>query len=500
MQYRHCIRCEHYLCDCSAFRFANIVANSTVIMKRFKLKLTKAFWRSQNELLDLRRKHLTIEMVDVPVNCHSALCKVFEKFGPFLRSLFICNCTLDDFTLLTILKCSSILEQLFMSEVEIIQQLPLINPKSMVRLTSVSIHHTNWLIFNFLSKSQLTYLLVNNYLDEGEGTRTHLVSMLSEQNRLRELILKGTSWRTLFRDRDFNGMRKNHLNKLHISSVFGKNSDDVDKYITEFLAMNNDSLRSVEISIPNCERITNVIISNLNDITSLTLNIGNLPKDISFYEQLVATGPNRQLKHLKLSGFFNRQTEFVKDILAHYPVIVNLELDDWSDTISTSNTLKFVAENLSQLEQLFIPAISETTGELKFRALQQLHVGCVSDMDNLIRFAQQNSSLAALKIGLVYIEQEQSIFKLMDQTQVHHLTLAGSAKTLQMIFDVVRVKPSRTLKTLELSLISHENYSRHSNVLRKSIQINFTNNLPDLLHAKVKDFLDDGTSRWLSGF
>ncbi|KAG4071403.1 hypothetical protein HA402_011557 [Bradysia odoriphaga] len=467
-------------------------------MKKFKLKLTKELWKSQNELLVLRRKHSTIEMVDVSANWHCTLSKVFEKFGPFLRTLSIYNSTLDDFTLLTILKSSPVLEDLFMSEVEIEQKLPAINPISIVHLTSVSIHHTNWLIFKFLSRSQITSLLINNYLNEGEGTRDHLVSMLSYQYRLRELILHGTSSKTLFRDSDLNSNWNNRLSKFHIACGFGKNSDVVDSNIAEFLILNNESLGNVEISIPNCEQITVFIILNLQNVTSLTLDVGRLPKDTKFYQLLVDTEPNCQLKHLKLSGFFSLQAAFVKVILSHYPAIVNLELDDWSNTISNANTLKFVAEKFPHLQQLFIPAITKSSNELKFRALKQLHVSYVRDIENLIRFVQHNGSLETLKIGLVYIEQIPSIFKLMD-TQVQHLSFAGSAKSLQMIFDLIRLNPSRSLKTLELSLMSHENYSRFSSVLRKEIKINFSNNSPDL-HAKVDAFFNDGRSCWLSGF
>lgn len=468
-------------------------------MKKFKLKLTKELWRSQSDLLLLRRKHSTIELVDVSVNWHSLLSKIFEKFGPFLRALFIYHSTLDDFTLLTILKYSSVLEELFVSELEIEQKLPTINPISIVRLTSVSIHHTNWLIFKFLSRSQISSLLINNYLNEGEGTRGHLVSMLSYQYRLKELILHGTSSKTLFRDGDLNGSWNNFLTKFHIASGFGKNSDVVDSNIADFLILNGKSLRNVELSIPNCEQITVFVILNLHNITSLTLDVGRLPKDTSFYQLLVETEPNCQLKHLKLSGFFSLQADFVKVILNHYPAIVNLELDDWSDKISNSNTLKFLDDKCTHLQQLFIPAISKSANEVKFRGLKQLHVSYVRGIDNLIKFVQQNSSLDSLKIGLVYIEQIQSICKLMQQTRLQHLSFAGSAESLKLILDFIRVNTLRSLKTLELSLISHENYSQFSSISRKTFKIKFSISSPDLF-AKVDAFFNDGKSCWLSGF
>ncbi len=450
------------------------------------------FLQSQRQLVIWQRKHSTIEIVDADVYSHNVLSKTFEKLGPHLRTLIISNSTLDDFTLLTILKCSPFLEELCMSEVVIEQKLPAINPISIVHLTSVKIHHTNWLVFRFLTRSQITSLLINNYLDEGDGTRKYLIGMLSNQYRLKELMLHGTSAKTLFRDSDLNDIWNQNLSKFHIRSGFGKNSDAVDTNIVNFLILNNETLRNVEISIPNCEQIAIFTLLNLGNITSLTLYVGRLPKDQIFHQTLVGVEPNYQLKRLKLSGFFS-QSDFAKVILNKYPAIVHLELDDWSNVTSKSNTLKFVAKQFPQLQQLFIPEISgcgADDDQLKFTALKQLNVRYMRNIQNLINFIRQNSSIETLKIGLVPAGQISSICKLIDLTQVQNLSFGGNAKSLRMIFNLIQTNRPATLKTLELSLLTDKNYSNFSGTVRNSMKIHFPNSrCASDLNTKLDAFL-----------
>ncbi|XP_037034911.1 uncharacterized protein LOC119073501 [Bradysia coprophila] len=487
--YLDCESIKNFSITCP--RFFNIVANSSAITKKFKLKLTSEFWKSEDEVMGLERKYNTIEMVDVSVDCHNVVSKVFEKFGPHLRKLSIHRSTVDDFTLLTILRLSWFLEELVISEVAIELKLPKINPISIVHLRSISIHKTNWLIFKFLSRSQITSLLVNNSSDEGKGTRCHLVSMLYNQYRLQELTLLGTSSSTLFRYSDFIGSWNNRLIKCHITSETS-NKTLTDKNIGEFLCSNNESLTNVHISIAYCTPIIESIIFNLHNVTSLVLDVGAFQDDNSLFQKVLDSKPNFRLKHLKLCGLFV-QPELIKAILTKFPSIENLELDDWSNTPS-KNILKFVVEKCPYLQQLFIPAISRIDCELKFSALKQLHIVYIqmNGMKDLVRFIEQNSSLDTLKIGLVHIGQVKSICKLMDRTNLQHLSFAGNRKNLEIIIDFIRHNTPKQLKTLELSLRSLGVRMSFSKTLHRSMQINFPLNplAPSDLRRKLDAFFN----------
>lgn len=418
-------------------------------MKKFKLKLTKDFWESN---FVSQRKHSNVEIA-FAVNPNGALRELFKTIGPHLRTLIITNSQFDDFTFTTMLKCSSWLEELYLSEVVIEQKLPAINPISIVHLQSVTIHYTNWIVFQFLIRSQINKLDINSYLDEGEGTRVHLVRMLSNQYRLRELMLYGTSPKTLFKDGDVNDIWKFRLRTFHIGCGFGKNSEAVDNNIVQFLTLNIETLRNVEIEIPDCELITAFTLLHLGNVTSLTLDIAGFPKYQTFYELLTSTEPNLQLKHLKLSGFFCK-FEFVRAILQKYPAISNLELDDWSGRTSKSDTLKFVSETFPELEQLFVPEISDIANTVRFNALKQLHVCYIRNTRNLINVVRRNSSIEVLKIGFVHTEQIASVRELVHQTNVQHLSFAGSTEILRLIVDLIQTNTPETLKTLELCSLS----------------------------------------------
>lgn len=449
------------------YRYARIIAESSVILKKFKLKVTKDFRQRETQ-----RKYSTIELSNLSSNSHSVLSEIFEKFGPNLRTLIISNSTLDDFTLLTILKSSPFLNELRVSEVVIEKKLPAINPISIVHLTSVIVHHTSWIIFQFLVKSQITSLHINNYVNEGEGTRSHLVRMLANQYRLRELTLHGTSSRKLFTNDDLNEIWIGRLTKLDIGCGFGKNSNDVDRNIVNFFILNNETLSTVEISSPNSEEITVFTLLNLDNLTSLTFDVGKLPKDPTFYQMLAGAEANTKLKHLKISGFLYRSA-FVNVLLRKYPAIINLELDDWSDTASTVKVLKFVSKMCPGLQQLSIPAISTNPYVPKFVELKQLHLSYMRNIENLINFIRNNESIETLQVDLVRTEQIPSMHRLKELTQIQQLSFAGSAESLKMIFDLIQTNPPNKLKTLELI------YVKFSNALRKSIQVNFSNNAAD---------------------
>lgn len=435
-----------------------------------------------------QRKYSTIELIDIGASSHNALTKVFEKFGPYLRTLTILSSKLDDFTILTILRCSPYLKELCVSEVTIEQKLPAVNPVSIVHLKTVTIHHTSWLIFQFLARSQITSLLINNYVDEVESTRMNLVRMLSNQYRLKVLMLHGTSSKMLFKNGDLNNIRNFHLTKFHISSGFGQNSEAVGKNIVNFLTSHGETLDDVEISTPNSERIAMFALRNLENLTSLALHVGKLSKDPMFYELLGDIEPNFRLKHLKLSGFFV-EPEFVKSFLCQYPALVHLELDDWSNTTFISKIFKFVAETFPHLQKLFVPGISNEDDVQSFSSLKELHVSYIRNVENLIDFIRQNNSLEALKIGLVNVEQIPSICRLLKFAPVQRMSFAGNSESLKKIFDFVQANTPEKLKTLELSLILHENYFKLSNTVRKSIKMNFVNNETDLRNKRMEAFL-----------
>lgn len=428
-----------------------MVANSSVILRKFKLKLDSNFWLPKVKLLrllSLQRHHNTIELSDV-VEAHSVLITVFQKFGPKLRSLKISNLKIDDFTLREVLQSSSHLEELFLSEVTIIRKLSTVNPINVVSLKSLTLQHCDWFIFKFFSKSQVTSLTINNYMNE--GIRSYLVHFLSKQNGLKELTLHGTSSRVLFQHNDINENCNYNLNTFQMGRGFGRNSDSVNINIVNFLNLNAETLKNVEISVPNCEHISAFILTNLSNITSLTLDVRGLPRDNTFYQALVQEEPNQQLEALKLCGLFF-QLKFIKIILMKYPAIKSLELDDWSNATSESDMLNFASVYFPNLQHLLITEISNGNN-VRFAALKDLRVTNIRSIQNLINFIMMNRSVEALKIGFVYIGQiSHFIEELLKLRHVHHLSFSGSETALRMILNLIHMDASKTVKTLELSL------------------------------------------------
>lgn len=266
-------------------------------MRRFKLQLTANIWQSKDkieQLMSFERLIQTIEVSDV-TGFHCELVKVFKKFGNSLRSLALVNCKIDDFTLREILKSVECLDALVLSEVVVVRKLPAINPVGLRRLTSLTIYHCDWSIIKFIA-AQIKSFDVKSYLDEG-GAKCNLVSFLSQQYKMKELSLHGTSSRTLFQQDELVTTCNFALEALKLNQDFGKNSDNVNWHLTAFLSLHVDTLKKVEIIGPHCDHINGFVIANLENITTLALDVRSLPKDENFYEFL-ALESNKQLREV----------------------------------------------------------------------------------------------------------------------------------------------------------------------------------------------------------
>lgn len=226
--------------------------------------------------------------------------------------------------------------------------------------------------------------------------------------------------------------------------------------------MHSDTLRSVEIIGPNCEHINGFIISNMENLESLSIDVRGLPKDIEFYEML-ERDKNMKLKELSLRGFFVH-SHAIKRILLKYPAIEKLELNDWRTGHSTAELLNFVSKNFPNLKILSVTDIS--TGEnIKFSSLSNLSVNYIRNTSKLMEFIVDNSSVKTLKVGLIYIGQITKNFveELKRLKNVRHLAFGGNGKALNNILEMMKKQDlPETLKTLELSLISNENSALNS--------------------------------------
>lgn len=165
----------------------------------------------------------TIEIAGV-YGAHDALVKIFKRFGPTMKYLSITCSKIDDFTLREMLKNADKLEILVMKEVVIEKKLPAINPVSMRKLKSLTIHNCEWSIARFII-AQVKSLDIKSYLDE--GGKCNLVTLLGQQRLLKSLALRGTSARTLFQQYDVIANCNFDLETFHLDQDFGKNSDNV---------------------------------------------------------------------------------------------------------------------------------------------------------------------------------------------------------------------------------------------------------------------------------
>lgn len=453
-----------------SFRWSEIIANSSILLKNIKLKLSKEKpwqWKLP-EITAINRKLLTVEVSDIsePVLSHGPLVHVSKHFGNSLKIFHMSHCDIDDHTFREILRNSLVLEELSLTEVKINKRLPVWQTVSMRKLKKITVVHCDWSIF-LLVKAQIKNLSVNSYLDE--GSRNHLADFLMVQYKLEHLALNGTSARVLFQKNDVTRETHFNLKSFHLNHGYGKNSTNANWNITSFLAIHEDSLIEIEISGPHCDHINAFIIANLNNIERLQIDARSLPKYPEFYE-IIESSDQGALKELSLRGFFSNQ-EAIKKILMKYPALEKLELLDWGKN-DVGQLICFISKQFPDLKQLSITEVGHSDIN-KFKSLKDFSVTYIRELTPLRKFIKFNQTIERLKIGLIYIGQASSDFfrDLRDLENVKHLSCGGNRKALNSIMLSVEQNKPKNLKTLELSLISDDiTVPSHG----KSIKINLT--------------------------
>lgn len=433
------------------------------MLKNFKVKLDAEFFQNRSKILELTstgRIISNIELSNVD-DKHNDLIALFVRFGLQLNKLKISNSKIDDFTLKELLRLCVNLKELTLSEVIMIKKLPVLNASKNTSLKILSVHYCDWEIFKLFMKSQLTSLTVKNYLDE--ASRKNLVNFLATQYRLKELVLLGTSLRSLFQQNDL--VCNFNLETLHLDNGIGKNSENCNWNATAFLRQHEETLRNIEISGPHNEFISSYILFNFVNLQSLALDVRGIPKDEVFYEIFENQPPNYLLQNLKLCGFFFQRPN-IKRILLKYRAIRNVELIDWGNE-SLTDILHFISTNLIQLENLSITEISCNT---KFHALKKLNVNYIRNSTKLIDFINKNEGIEMLKIGLIYISQIRTLVEdLKSLSNIKYLSIGGNKLALRTMLNnlmLTRDLPEE-LKTLELSIIGEEKLD----VCKKSFKI-----------------------------
>lgn len=430
-------------------RFSSIIQSSSVCMSNFKLKLDEHFWQNKSKILEVIHTRRNISVLELSgINgCHNVLIAIFERFGFFVTKLKMSESKVDDFTLKEILRLSPRLTSLHLTEINVIKKLPMITPVRNNCLTSLTVVYCDWEIFKFFMKSNLTSLVVKSYLDE--VNRKHLVTLLSSQFRLKELILLGTSLRSLFNQNDI--VCNFSLETFRFDNAIGRNSENVNFNVSSFLSHSHYTLKCIEISGPNNEFLSSYVLSNFSAcLETLMMDVRGLPKYEAFYEILENQPLNTTLKDLRLSGFFLQQI-YIKRLLLRYPAIKNLELNDWSNE-SLGDILDFISKNMTQLENLTITEISSSS---KFNSLKKLSVSYIRNSEKLIQFIVENNGIEMLKVGLIYVSQIKNFIEdLKNLNNVKHLSIGGNKTALRAMLNNLMLSKNLPgeLKTLELSV------------------------------------------------
>lgn len=229
-------------------------------------------------------------------------------------------------------------------------------------------------------------------------------------------------------------------------------ADEIDENFSSFLVSQASSLTALNIKgiekVPSL--IYSTIISDLEQLSKLSIEISSLPTDRVFYDELK---PNLSLKNLWLHKKISND-KAVKRFLQNCPNIVKLVLNE-----DITYCINFIAAFNKKLIDLSFKSITTPVTDTQFKNLKNLTIDSIESSKAWMTLVENCTSIEIFTVK--FVDQEtfvkNEIEFLLQQPTLRHLKFTGDYKDVKIIFDLIKTNFGN-LKTLELSMMESSEY------------------------------------------
>lgn len=245
----------------------------------------------------------------------------------------------------------------------------------------------------------------------------------------------------------------------HLSASF-QNTESFEKNFSTFLISQASSLESLEfeeISKLNqtslySEGVVKTIITKLYRLSTLRIDIANLPENQDFYENL---SPNTSLKSLHVAEHENLRIEdFFKGFLSKFPNVEKI----FFGSCTTFSSLKFdiscIAAYCPKLTEFSISALSRPiASNVRFMNLKKLNCYSIVNSNSWMSLLASCPSIEHFTLSSCNQKtmKKEDVEFILDQKSLRHLSIRGHIHTYRIVFEVIKTNHKR-LRSLEFIL------------------------------------------------
>jgi F-box-like len=432
-----------------------LIGSSAVTMKKFKLRMNlqkiEVIARESDILPSYNRKH-----VNVDIFYENVFDQITEFIGHFnvaqVRNLKLYGPqTVENGKLLTFLSNMPLLENLDFSPFLVSYETDS-KPCELNHLKRIHIDSVNCAALKFIVARKLEKIEVHGYRVPKIEDVQSLVDFLKTAKNLQKLEINQHMFTRIF---DSENQPQLRLNLTFFEMSYQcKMSASTEKNFTSFLRSQASTL--THLNINNSSNIPSkayaVIISQLTNLSTLLIDVSNVPSQRTFYEKLT---PSTSVKSLHLHEVFPND-DAAKGFLGNFPnvekmVLHNQNVGDYINYIAAYNT------KLEDFELLSI--VATLAADARLNNLKVLTISTIRDSDAWISLVKACPSINKFSVAWVDKDtiMEREVNFLTQQPTLQHLKFDGDYEDIKIIFDAIKINYGN-LKTLELVMSNTSEY------------------------------------------
>lgn len=343
---------------------------------------------SENQILQLKRKYQHLRAVLNGYDDVASVSRVLKRHGSYLRSFEANAATFDTpesagrvFSLMPLIQTLTITNCKILTI-----NTARFHPISLQRLKTLELVGSHWRILELFETCPVESLTVEGGY---KGHAASLVDFLSNARHLKNICLSSAPFKATFRAENSRNFQF-HLNRLKVA--YAKVADaELNENFNKFLSTQK-GLRDLDLMCPASNNVLRTVFNNLQNLTTLTLLVSNLPTLWEFYKNLL---PLKKLRKLEIHG------QFPSEVAAKSTLKLCPNIEEFSAEIdpTVSSLLPFMAANNQKIQKLSMSAIRQSlNSNVAFKHLRHFEVDRIVDQGHWLSFVKQQTSIETLKI------------------------------------------------------------------------------------------------------
>lgn len=411
-------------------------------MKKFVLKLTSSSWILDIEkILNLQRQFYSIAIEQHELSFTYATRKVLSEHGGKLRHLKLTKVAVQ--SLEDLLQFAQLLESLELENVKVNDQRKTV---SLPSLKHLKIEACSDEVLDLINDAKhLSSLEIVSY-----ENREIVMRFLMQHPTLDSLTIGYKVLENFFQADDITTVPF-RLQKLDFSG-YPMAIVAHEERLKNFLKLHAPTLHHLRMPHIITAEISQIVFTQLRNLTTLSINVDSLPTEKSFY---CCMSPLEKVTTLRLIGKFPKH-EVAKLFIANFPNVTSLNMKHLTCSIWFMKFLHKISQHQKKIEHLKIANFFKGASPyLQFQNLKTLFVMNSSNIALWKNFVlTHSSSLEEITVKNLLEEgklKSKDVEDLLELPKLRKVSIGGDSKCIEEIWQFFR-KDFKNLKELNFRI------------------------------------------------